>query len=113
MWAGLLQGALALTGYVSFLLRSPNIPCFLSNEYAITKDAVAHMIEGIPYPDPILPAWNEQTHALPTEIPNPSKQGPPLMIYAVLIGTSTGFAFLTTLLFCMRDINDVIKAAEG
>lgn len=56
---------------------------------------------------------NEQTNSLPTEIPNPSKEGPPLMIYAVLIGFSTGFVFLTTLLFCMKDIDDVIKAAEG
>jgi hypothetical protein len=48
-----------------------------------------------------------------TEIPNPSKEGPILMIYAVMIGTCTGFGFLTVLLFCMGDIQDVITATEG
>ncbi|PWW71571.1 hypothetical protein C7212DRAFT_355193 [Tuber magnatum] len=66
---------------------------FLQGALALTGyDAVAHMIE---------------------EIPNPTKEGPILMVYAVMIGMGTGFAFLTVLLFCMGDIQDVISAAEG
>ncbi|RPA97757.1 hypothetical protein L873DRAFT_1809180 [Choiromyces venosus 120613-1] len=66
---------------------------FLQGALALTGyDAVAHMIE---------------------EIPNPTKEGPILMVYAVMIGMGTGFAFLTVLLFCMGDIQDVISATEG
>ncbi|KAG0125622.1 amino acid/polyamine transporter I [Tuber indicum] len=66
---------------------------FLQGALALTGyDAVAHMIE---------------------EIPNPTKEGPILMVRAVMIGMGTGFAFLTVLLFCMGDIQDVISATEG
>jgi amino acid transporter len=47
------------------------------------------------------------------EIPNPTKEGPILMVRAVMIGMGTGFAFLTVLLFCMGDIQGVISAPEG
>jgi hypothetical protein len=35
------------------------------------------------------------------------------MVYAVLVGSFTGFVFLTVLLFCMEDIQQVITAREG
>jgi choline transport protein len=44
-------------------------------------DAVAHMIE---------------------EIPDPSREGPKIMIYCVCIGLFTGFIFLSVLLFVLR-----------
>jgi len=55
-------------------------------------DAVAHMIE---------------------EIPNPTVEGPKIMIYCVAIGTFTGFIFLTCLLFVAGDINTVIESSAG
>ncbi|MCJ1227678.1 hypothetical protein MMC12_004334 [Toensbergia leucococca] len=55
-------------------------------------DAVAHMIE---------------------EIPNASVEGPKIMIACVAIGVSTGFIFLTVLLFVAGDVNNVISATAG
>lgn len=46
------------------------------------------------------------------EIPQPSKNAR-IMVDSVLIGTVTGFAFLTVLLFCMSDVTAVISAPEG
>ena len=47
------------------------------------------------------------------EIPNPSRQGPMIMITCVLIGVSTGAIFLIVLLFVAGDINQVINSAAG
>jgi choline transport protein len=65
----------------------------LQGSLALTGyDAVAHMIE---------------------EIPHASREGPKIMIYAVLIGMVTGFGFLLVLLFCMGSIEEVISAPCG
>lgn len=55
-------------------------------------DAVAHMIE---------------------EIPNPSKEGPKIMMACVAIGVGTGFVFLTILLFVAGNLDDVINSSAG
>ena len=55
-------------------------------------DAVAHMIE---------------------EIPNASVEGPKIMIACVGIGVSTGFIFLTVLLFVAGNVDDVIESSAG
>ena len=55
-------------------------------------DGVAHMIE---------------------EIPNASVEGPKIMIGCVLIGISTGFVFLTCLLFVAGDITTIIADPAG
>lgn len=55
-------------------------------------DATAHMIE---------------------EIPNAAIEGPKIMIYAVGIGTFTGFVFLSCLLFVAGDLNKVIESSAG
>jgi len=55
-------------------------------------DAVAHMIE---------------------EIPNPSKEGPKIMMACVAIGVGTGFVFLTILLFVAGNLDDVISSPAG
>ncbi|KAJ5397165.1 hypothetical protein N7509_005278 [Penicillium cosmopolitanum] len=55
-------------------------------------DGVAHMIE---------------------EIPNPSVEGPKIMIACVAIGTVTGFIFLMVLLFVAGDIDTIIKSSAG
>ena len=47
------------------------------------------------------------------EIPNPSRQGPKIMIICVLIGVSTGAIFLIVLLFVAGDIDKVINSAAG
>jgi choline transport protein len=67
---GLLQGALALTGF----------------------DAVAHMIE---------------------EIPNPTTEGPKIMLACVGIGLFTGFIFLSVLLFVLHDLDTILTSAAG
>ncbi|PKK48726.1 hypothetical protein CI102_6930 [Trichoderma harzianum] len=65
----------------------------LQGAFALTGfDAVAHMIE---------------------EIPEPHKEGPKIMLYCIGIGMFTGFIFLTALLFCIKDVDDVISAAYG
>ena len=55
-------------------------------------DAVAHMIE---------------------EIPNPTLEGPKIMIYCVAIGVFTGFVFLSVLLFVLKDVKTVIESTAG
>lgn len=55
-------------------------------------DATAHMVE---------------------EIPNPTIEAPKILIYCVLIGTFTGFIFLTCLLFVAGDIDEVINSSAG
>jgi choline transport protein len=55
-------------------------------------DAVAHMIE---------------------EIPNPTVEGPKIMIYCVAIGLFTGFVFLSVLLFVLKDVDAVISSSAG
>ncbi|KAI4145614.1 MAG: hypothetical protein L6R39_003756, partial [Caloplaca ligustica] len=55
-------------------------------------DAVAHMIE---------------------EIPNPTVEGPRIMIACVGIGTFTGFIFLMVLLLVAGPVDDVIESAAG
>ena len=47
------------------------------------------------------------------EIPNAAVEGPKIMIYCVLIGTFTGFVFLTCLLFVAGDIDTVITSPAG
>ena len=54
--------------------------------------AVAHMIE---------------------EIPNASVEGPKIMIACVGIGVTTGFIFLTVLLFVAGNPEDIIESAAG
>ena len=58
----------------------------------IGYDAVSHMIE---------------------EIPNPSKEGPKIMVYCVGVGLFTGFIFLTVLLFVAGPFDDVVKSSAG
>ncbi|GAB0144317.1 hypothetical protein EsHS_00004796 [Epichloe bromicola] len=61
--------------------------------FALTGfDATAHMIE---------------------EIPDPQRQGPKTMLYCIGIGMFTGFIFLSGLLFCIHNIDDVINASWG
>ncbi|OOQ90677.1 putative amino acid permease [Penicillium brasilianum] len=55
-------------------------------------DGVAHMIE---------------------EIPNPSVEGPKIMIACVGIGTVTGTIFLVVLLFVAGNIDDIISSSAG
>ncbi|KAG5932156.1 hypothetical protein E4U60_005449 [Claviceps pazoutovae] len=65
----------------------------LQGAFALTGfDATAHMIE---------------------EIPNPQRQGPKIMLYCIIIGMVTGFIFLSSLLFCVNNIDDVITASWG
>lgn len=47
------------------------------------------------------------------EIPNPSVEGPKIMIACVAIGVFTGFIFLTVLLFVAGNPQDVISSAAG
>ena len=46
------------------------------------------------------------------EIPDPQRQGPKIMLYCIGIGMFTGFIFLSALLFCVKDIQAVLDAAE-
>ncbi|KAI5919577.1 amino acid/polyamine transporter I [Camillea tinctor] len=65
----------------------------LQGAFSLTGfDAVAHMIE---------------------EIPQPQLQGPRIMLYCILIGMFSGFVFLSCLLFCVNNIEDVIESAAG
>jgi len=65
----------------------------LQGAFALTGfDAVAHMIE---------------------EIPDPQRQGPRIMLYCIGIGMFTGFIFLSGLLFCVNNIDNVIDATWG
>lgn len=47
------------------------------------------------------------------EIPNPTIEGPKIMLYCIGIGMFTGFVFLSCLLFVLTDINDVNTNAVG
>ncbi|KAI1775926.1 amino acid transporter [Hypoxylon cercidicola] len=65
----------------------------LQGAFALTGfDAVAHMIE---------------------EIPQPQVQGPRIMLYCIGIGMGTGFVFLSCLLFCVDNIDNVIESSAG
>ncbi|KAI1764503.1 amino acid transporter [Hypoxylon sp. FL1150] len=65
----------------------------LQGAFSLTGfDAVAHMIE---------------------EIPNPTIQGPKIMLACIGIGMLTGFVFLSCLLFCVNNIDDVIESSAG
>ncbi|KAL9129691.1 MAG: hypothetical protein Q9217_001933 [Psora testacea] len=85
---GLLQAGLGLTGF----------------------DAVAHMIEvRCSYPK----RKHGYAETIIQEIPNPSIEGPRIMIACVGIGVFTGFTLLTCLLFVAGDIDSVIKSSAG
>lgn len=47
------------------------------------------------------------------EIPDPQRQGPKIMLYCIGIGMFTGFIFLSGLLFCVNNIDNVINATWG
>ena len=47
------------------------------------------------------------------EIPEPTKEGPKIMIYCILVGIFTGFIFLTVLLLVGGSLVDAANAAEG
>lgn len=47
------------------------------------------------------------------EIPNPSKEGPKIMIICVGIGVFTGAIFLVVLLFVAGPIGDIINSSAG
>lgn len=65
----------------------------LQGAFALTGfDATAHVIE---------------------EIPEPRRQEPKTMLYCIGIGIFTGFIFLSGLLFCINNIDDVINASWG
>ncbi|KAI1497956.1 amino acid/polyamine transporter I [Biscogniauxia marginata] len=65
----------------------------LQGAFSLTGfDAVAHMIE---------------------EIPHPQVEGPRIMLFCILIGMFSGFVFLSCLLFCVNNIEDVIESAAG
>ncbi|KAG6045845.1 hypothetical protein E4U39_001921 [Claviceps sp. Clav50 group G5] len=65
----------------------------LQSSFSLTGfDATAHMIE---------------------EIPDPQRQGPKIMLYCIAIGMVTGFIFLSSLLFCVNNMDDVITAKWG
>ncbi|KAG5953068.1 hypothetical protein E4U53_007037 [Claviceps sorghi] len=65
----------------------------LQSAFSLTGfDATAHMIE---------------------EIPDPQRQGPKIMLYCIGIGVFTGFIFLSGLLFCVNNVDNVISAPWG
>jgi choline transport protein len=47
------------------------------------------------------------------EIPNPSKEGPKIMIACVAIGLGTGFIFLMILLFVAGSLDEAIESKAG
>ena len=47
------------------------------------------------------------------ELPNPTYEGPKVMLVCVCIGLVTGFVFLSILLFVAGNIDEVIEAAAG
>lgn len=47
------------------------------------------------------------------EIPNPTVEGPKIMLYAIGIGMFTGWVFVSCLLFSLNNIKDVNEAAAG
>ncbi|KAI1822927.1 amino acid/polyamine transporter I [Xylaria intraflava] len=65
----------------------------LQGAFALTGfDGVVHMIE---------------------EIPNPTQEGPKIMLYTIGIGMFTGFVFLSALLFSLTNIDDVNSGSAG
>ncbi|KAL6713682.1 hypothetical protein ACLMJK_009147 [Lecanora helva] len=64
-------------------------------------DAVAHMSKRLAHRDQI------------EEIPNPSMEGPKIMIACVGIGVFTGFIFLMCLLLVAGDLDNVIESSAG
>ncbi|KAI1097387.1 amino acid transporter [Jackrogersella minutella] len=65
----------------------------LQGAFALTGfDAVAHMIE---------------------EIPQPHILGPKIMLYCIGIGMVTGFIFLSCLLFCIDNLDNVMESSAG
>ncbi|KAI4178702.1 MAG: hypothetical protein L6R41_008260 [Letrouitia leprolyta] len=67
------------------------------------------MIEGKFHPHEALELKSKD----PTEIPDPTVQGPRIMIACVGIGMFTGFIFLMVLLLVAGPIEDVIESAAG
>lgn len=47
------------------------------------------------------------------EIPNPTIEGPKIMVYCIATGTVTGFVFLTCLLFVAGSVENVIESTAG
>lgn len=47
------------------------------------------------------------------EIPQPQIRGPKIMIYCIAIGMVSGFIFLSCLLFCVKNIYNVIGSPYG
>jgi len=80
--------------YAPSIIRSwdHSLPFLHQSHWPTYQDAVAHMIE---------------------EIPNPSVEGPKIMIACVAIGVFTGFIFLTVLLFVAGNPQDVISSTAG
>ncbi|KAJ2896712.1 Choline transport protein [Zalerion maritima] len=65
----------------------------LQGAFALTGfDATVHMIE---------------------EIPEPTIQGPKIMIYCILIGMFTGWTLVSCLMFVMKDVDAAISSAAG
>lgn len=67
------------------------------------------MIEGIYTLQYLL--TNKELVLTTTEIPNPSTEGPKVMIGCVVIGTVTGTIFLVVLLFVSPSISTVIGSS--
>ncbi len=47
------------------------------------------------------------------ELPEPTMDGPKIMIGCVAIGILTGFVFLSVLLFVLKDVDTVISSTAG
>lgn len=94
---GLLQGAFVMTGYGMlplFVLNAMFCSTMIlaSRWLNLQTDATAHMIE---------------------EIKDPRKAAPKAIIWAVWIGSITGFIFLVAMCFCIDDINVAAASPTG
>ena len=47
------------------------------------------------------------------EIPEPHIQGPKILLYCIGVGMVTGFIFLSSLFFCVKDVSKVISSETG
>jgi len=47
------------------------------------------------------------------EMPQPHINAPKAMVLAVIIGSSSSFVFLIALLFCIKNVEDVISSSAG
>jgi choline transport protein len=56
-------------------------------------------------------AYDSTIHMI-EEMPNPTRQGPRLIIYAIAMSAVTGFGFISAVLFAMDDVPEVISASE-